>query len=282
MTESDRRKKLFYAEALAGLYDRTIDLVVPQYRLLHEAMVRLLRNHFTARRSGARIGTKYILDIGSGTGAESLRVVEEFPGTHIVALDLCEPMHAELRRNFVARFGDRADFSASFTTITADIVAPEAVSQKLFAALPEAVRSHGFDAVISAFALHHLSHAEKHIAYTRAFECLAPHGCFINGDLFSHASAELTRQAHEFDLEWIDSHFRSPTSLAPDAASLPAQRLEDLRRRWIEHYLSENVVEPLDSAAGIEGQANMLGSVGFSEVGCPFRYWQVAILWAIK
>lgn len=282
MTDTDRRKRLFYAEALAGLYDRTIDLVVPQYRLLHETVVQLLRNHFAARRPHARIGTKYVLDVGSGTGAESLRIIEEFPGTHIVALDLCEPMHAELRRNFVARLGDRADFSSSFTTITGDFVAPEASPDKLLAALPQPVSSHGFDAVVTAFALHHLSHAEKRIAYERAFQCLAPGGCLINGDLFSYSSPELTRQAHEFDLEWIETHFRSPTDVAPEAASLRPQRLEELRRRWIEHYLSENVVEPLDSALGVEGQADIVRSIGFSEVGCPFRYWQVAILWAIK
>ena len=43
-----RRQVLFYAEAEAGMYDSTIELVVPQYRVLHECLLELLGVAFRA------------------------------------------------------------------------------------------------------------------------------------------------------------------------------------------------------------------------------------------
>jgi len=278
----ERRRKFFYAETLAGLYDRTIDLVVPQYRLLHETMVHLIQNHFEHHPSATTGRRKVILDIGSGTGAEALRILSEFPSSHIVAVDACQPMHIELRRNFALMFGEEKDFEEHFTTITADLLSPESSPEALLSALPEHCGQKGFQAVITAFTIHHLSHDEKKEAYRRAYSCLEPGGLFINGDLFSYVSPELSRQAHEYDIKWIETQFSHPSPEFQEAQSLIKERRDEMRRRWIEHYLTNNILEPLESSEANEGQIDMLRSIGFTDVACPLRFWQGGILWARK
>jgi hypothetical protein len=43
--DSERRRKFFYAEQEAGMYNETIQLVVPQYDLMHQSMLDLLKYH---------------------------------------------------------------------------------------------------------------------------------------------------------------------------------------------------------------------------------------------
>ena len=276
------RRKLFYAEALAGLYDHTIDLVVPNYKLLHKTMFQLIRDYFEHHRLFTTGGTMAILDLGSGTGAEALPILAEFPGSYVVAVDLCRPMHLEFRRNFSLLFGGEKDFDSFCTTITADILSPEASPESVLSFLPKPNRVGRFQSVITDFAMHHLAPDEKEEAYRRAFTCLDPGGLLVNGDLFSYTSQDLSRQAHEFDIQWIENSFSCPPPEFQETPSLSKERREDLRRRWVEHYHTHNILEPLESSESIKGRMESLRSLGFSEVGCPYRFWQTAILWARK
>lgn len=278
MSKRDGVRKLFFAELDAGMYDQTIELVVPLYRLMHETLIQLLRNHFEDFQASITV-----LDIGSGTGAETIGVLEEFPNANVVAVDLCGPMHTQLRKNFLAHFGSQIRFEERCTVIEGDILGDECQPERLKAL---ASGSDGYDVVISAFTIHHLTQSEKARVYRRIHEALVPGGLFLNGDLFSFQSNRLARQALKFDLDWIDSRFDAPE---PEFASAKGVRLDqrtELRDRWKEHYTEHNITEPVESSIDAKGhavgQASLLAESGFSEVAVPFRYWQVGILWAVK
>lgn len=275
-----RRHRYFYAEADAGAYDVTIDLVVPLYRELHRTVLELARGC----QSTAGWEAVNILDVGSGTGVDALALLRTLPDPFVVAVDCCAPMHAELRSAFRRGFPD-ARLSDRIRTITTDIVAPKGRPQSLIAALPSTRRDEQFHLAVSCFALHHLDHAEKREAFRRMFDCLAPGGAVILGDLFTYQVGWLARAAHEFDLNWIRSRFQS-TARRSRHRTLSAKRLTQLRDHWLQHYMVDNILEPIEQrdieAAPGDSLTSVLYDVGFRDIACPFRYWQVGVLMAHK
>lgn len=299
--EEEQKQKFFYAaeEAAAGMYDDTIGLVVPEYHLMHRTMVDLLKYHFgifEGRRSdevegpilelGGQAGIRVddvegcVLDVGAGTGAESMLIMQEFPRIRILALDLCEPMKKEYEKNFTHRFPDRR-MEEHCRWKQGDILMDTGGSENLLAMLQSEFGTTAFKAVITAFTIHHFSPDEKRLAYQRMFDVLEPGGILINGDLFSYQSQSLSSYASHFDLTFIRDCF----DRAKDS------RVRDLKEKWLEHYLFYNRLGPVESMydaisdaseSETQGQATMLREIGFSEVGCPFRYWQVGVLWAKK
>lgn len=279
MTEGERRRKFFYAEHEAGLYNVTIDLVAPEYRLMHGTLRRLMRENLLplgGDRAEAVRGA--VLDLGCGTGAESIPILEEFPNVRILALDLCEPMRREFMKAFQAspvlraqHFDDRVKF------IVGDIL--DKVGQ------PENLRAHAaeitgdkdtFIGAISAFTIHHLHLRDKFEVYRRIFEVLASGAIFINGDLFNFDSAELSRQAEKYDIEFIVKNFRRLIEITPPTDSELRNHYARLCTGWVEHYHQDNYLDP------VQDQAEMMRLVGFRETGVPFRFWQVGVLWGLK
>ena len=265
MDAPTRRRKLFYAEAAAGLYDHTIEWVVPRYALLHEAIREVLR----ARRA-AGVSTSAVLDVGSGTGAETRAVLEELPGTEVIALDACAPIQAIHQERASAEDLKRTTF------VTADVVESIDHPRGLRQWLPEG--SPGYDMVVTALAIHHLSHADKARFYEAAFEALNQEGRLINADLFSLSDSALDRAALEYNLGWIRSHFEA----AAEAASIQASKADELARLWIAHYLNDNLCEPLEDPRGGQGQGSMMMDAGFDAVSVVYRHSMTGVLTGVR
>jgi ubiquinone/menaquinone biosynthesis C-methylase UbiE len=270
----ERRRKFFYAEQQAGMYDETIQLVVPQYDLMQQSMVDLLRYHFGIPQGICPESVNgVILDIGAGTGAESIRVLKEFPNIKIVALDLCSPMFEQFRLNYKEAFGD-VDVEQRCTFVQGDILDKEIIPELIEPYLNN--HNSGYLAVISAFALHHLNTGQKEQAYQITFQLLQEGGIFLNGDLFKYKSARLSYYVHDFDLKWITRKFIDPGEDFSRAKNLTRFDRENLSAAWQSHYINDNC---LDS---IEDQLDMIKNTGFREYGNPFSFWQVGILYGLK
>ena len=271
LTEEERRKKFFYAENESCVYDASIELIVPQYKIMHEIMSALLEKHFSMlKNNNTKDITGSVLDIGFGTGMEAMRVVEKFKNIHLVGIDLCKPMlekfyekikGAPFYDRIILRHGDFLDKECE----------PDELKRLLTC---EMERDLGFKAVISAFTLHHLSRNEKKEAYRRIYEVLEPGGIMVNGDLFNFLSSELTAYADNYDMAYISTSFDDPNNSL--SASIDKDKKNDLKLRWLKHYQDDNILDPINI------QEKMLRKIGFSQTGCPFRFWQVGILWARK
>lgn len=292
LTDAERRKRFFYAEADANLYDAGVDLNTPLYGLVNKTLLDLLENHFRSR------GTKrldsvsgYFLDIGSGTGGQTLSILERFPSLKGVALDLCEPMHQVLESKVTNALGQRT-FQERCTLITGDIMSSAGSPRSLLKPLMGGIQQPKYRVVVSAFTLHHLSDREKSRAYQRIFDVLEPGGLFVNADLFSFQSASLKQQAQEFTIRYINKQHVDPDPECRDAFLAVGDDRERLRKAWVRHCSHFNLPAPVESAEDSlaedlrrrcpEGQASMLLKAGFREVGCPLRYWQVGLLWGRK
>ena len=271
-----RRQVLFYAEAEAGMYDSTIELVVPQYRVLHECLLELLGVAF--RASGNPEGQGLVVDIGSGTGAEALGLLRRFDGTRLIAIDLCAPMHSVLKRKL-----REERLESRCVPVLADFLSDDCEPSRLL----QLARGEFGDMelkthlVVSAFALHHLAVEEKKVAYSRIHELLVPGGLFLCADLFSFHTLDLAVAAHEFDMAWIRHSFLAPKTLEA-AREDPSEKHRDLAKRWKRHYDEDNILLPLTPQSAPGTEASLLEAAGFRAVEVPYRFWQTGIFWAGK
>jgi tRNA (cmo5U34)-methyltransferase len=105
------------------------------------------------------LGTKRILDLGSGEGRLIGLLLERLPESTGVALDFSDEMLGRLH----ARFDD----DPHVTVVAHDFSAP----------LPDLGT---FDAIVSSFAIHHLVDARKRALYEEVHARLLPGGVFLN------------------------------------------------------------------------------------------------------
>ncbi len=266
ISEQEKRRRYFFAMAEANLYDATIESVCPQYKLLHDTLVELVRLHVSRRGHRSDQSPYFVLDIGCGTGAESLSLLKKFPFVKVVGVDLAGPMLDQLKEKLkghrIAR--DRFDL------FVADFLSDSCDPSRLVARLPKKAQKRGFDAVISAFTLHHFTDQQKRFTYRRIYDCLASGGVMLNGDLFNYESESprMSKAALDFDVKWIRDHFAASAKKQP--------KMRELCEQWVDHYYNDNCY------SSVTAQIKMLRAARFSEVANPFRYWQVGLLWGLK
>lgn len=151
-------------DAWAARYDAEIRERVPRYDEIHDGLIALLQLHPTHR----------VLDLGTGTGTTSLRVLEAFPGAQVVGVDVSSEMIGRARLRLRGHRG-------RWTLRQSDLATPALDGL--------------FDAVVSVLAVHHLWADEKRHLFSLLWEHLAPGGIFILADAFRPAADRL-REHH--------------------------------------------------------------------------------------
>lgn len=268
------RKKFFFAEAEAGLYDVSVELTTPLYRLMQETLLQLASEHLKSKADQKEI---LVLDIGSGTGEESIPLLKTFPAVKVVAVDLSTPMHEQYKKRLVEQglSADRVRF------VTGDIVGRDCTTDTLRSVLSDFADSESYDLAISALAIHHLSSTEKREAYRRIGDLLEPGSLFLNADFFTYEAKSLARQAHEYGCDWLYRQFTNPDDEYREVQSQLGDRAAALRDAWLDHYKNDNLPDPVYGESD-KSQASMLRETGFSQIECPFMFWELGIIWALK
>lgn len=267
-------KKFFYAADDAEYYDATIELTVPYYSLIHQTMIDILNYHF-----GVALGEKIkkingiVLDVGAGTGKESISVLNNFPNLYVLAIDLCPPMEGVFAHNYKVKFGTktRRRYKYVIDDITTISEKDEAIT-KYYAEK----RQNGCKAAISAYCIHHFPLDKKKEVYQKMFNFLEPDGILINMDLFNYESDSIKAQAHFFDIDYIKREFENPSPQFKNSKKIPIKKRRMLKEKWIQHMLNDNILDT------IESQTKILKDIGFTDVECVFKYWQQGILFARK
>ena len=263
-----KRQKVFFEADGQELYDLVIGNLVPLHGAMIQVFETLIRTHCS--KSSVSQAPVSFLDVGSGTGTESLWVAREFPNARITAVDPSARMNAIFTRKLALLEEGDHSLASRVSIKQEDFLKPKRASFL-------SNRANSFDVIFSIFAFHHFKHREKAAAYRRAFSMLRPGGVFINGDLFGYESKTLAALALDHDLKHIEECFEEKEALEKRHGNRLA--LNNLRQKWLEHYKKDNITEPIE---GISGQVSLMTDAGFKDAACPFRYWQVGLVVAFK
>jgi SAM-dependent methyltransferase len=159
-----------------------------------------------------------VLDLGCGDGRLASIVLEAYPDSRAVCTDMSPTMLAAAADRFA---GD------------------ERVTLQQHN-LDEPLRGDGpFDAIVSSFAIHHVSDQRKHALYREVAQLLAPGGVFCNLDLVAS----------------------------------PTQALHD---KWRQEM--GVVDDPSDILCDLQSQLRWLSAVGLRDVDCIWKWRSLALL----
>lgn len=167
-------------------------------------------------------GVQRVLDLGCGDGEVAGRVLAAAGEVEVMAVDFS----AEMLRRVRERFAD----DARVTVVEHDLDQP----------LPKSWGS--FDAVVSAFAIHHVSDERKSALFGEVFGALRAGGVFLNLEHVSSPTPEL----HEAFL------------------SAFGQTIHD--------------DDPSNQLAPLQAQLGWLRDLGFAQVDCHWKWRELALL----
>lgn len=168
---------------------------------------------------------KRILDLGTGDGRLLALLKIDRPQVESVALDFSPTMLEAAKTRFA---GD--------ATL-------ELIAHNLDEPLPNIG---SFDAVVSSFAIHHLTHERKRSLYTEIFHLLQPGGIFCN---LEHVASSTTA---------LHERFRQALGISNEP--------EDSSNKLLD----------------VETQLIWLREIGFTDVDCYWKWLELALLVGVK
>lgn len=188
------------------------------------------------------------LDLGSGDGVLSSTLLDEFPFAHGWLVELPSQPASGARSQLEAH-RDRVIFA------TADFAQPGWTSA-IAAGAP-------FDAIVSAFAIHHLPDAGKRALYAELLELLQPEGVFIN---IEHVASPTRWTESIWDDYMIDAIFGQAIKAAPGRTRAEVAR---------EYYAHSTALSR--ELAPLEVQCDWLREIGFENVDCYLKVLELAV-----
>jgi tRNA (cmo5U34)-methyltransferase len=170
-------------------------------------------------------GARKILDLGTGDGRLLAIVLRVRPDANAVALDFSPAMLDSARKRF------ESDSRV------------EVIAHNLDSPLPNLGR---FDAVVSSFAIHHVTHERKRELYSEVYRSLNAGGTFCNLEHVSSPSARL--------------HGEFLSSIG----------------------FSVETEDPSNKLLDVEAQLVWLREIGFKDVDCHWKWRELALLAGVK
>lgn len=188
-----------------------------------------------------------ILDLGCGDGILGRFLLENFPSAKGVFVDFSDPM-LEVARG---KLGD----NVSASVLNADFASPKWVDS-VSSYLP-------FDIVISGFAIHHQPDERKKELYGEIYKLLCPGGVFLNLEHVRSSTPEVETLFEEFYTEHLHSQ---QLKSDPDAKKETAAEIYRNRPDKDE-----------DKLTSVETQCEWLREIGFNDVDCFFKLYEIAL-----
>lgn len=213
-------------------------LLIPDRQRQLEVLVRLLR---FSQRPPMRV-----LDLGAGDAILLATVLEAFPHASGVALDFSSPMLEQARQR-LGSFGTRAAIAE------ADLGSSDWLG---------AVTG-PFDAIVSGFAIHHLPHERKQAQYREVQSMLAADGAFINCEHVASATPHLEKVFEDVMAEHLWRRRR--------------ERGEEITLQQVHRELLQRPDRAANILAPVEEQCRWLREIGFRDVDCFWKYFELAI-----
>ncbi len=186
-----------------------------------------------------------IIDLGCGDGILGRMLLDEYPAAHIVFADFSEPMLDKLR-NLIGTDKRATVINKDFAT--------SAWIKGLEMEKP-------FDIIVSGFAIHHQPDERKRDLYTEIHGLLSDGGLFLNLDQVSSVTNSIGKLFDSFFLDYMQ---RFITNNKPN-----------ITIHEIEHAYYQDKEENIP--APVEMQCQWLRDIGFEDVDCFFKTFELAL-----
>ncbi len=188
------------------------------------------------------------MDLGCGDGILGAALLGEYPSARGVFVDFSEPMLEQAREQL-------KDYSGQLTFENVDYGDPAWVDRIAIQA--------PFDAIVSGYSIHHQPDVRKRQVYEEIFSLLKPQGWFINIEHVSSAAG--------LNIDLFENHYVAARYAIEQRAG---------GTRTFEQLAEEYKTRP-DKAANIlaptEVQCEWLREIGYEEVDCYFRIYELAV-----
>ena len=188
------------------------------------------------------------LDLGCGDGILGAAILGEYPSARGVFVDFSESMLDQAREQF-------KEYAADLVFENLDYGDPAWVS-RIQTYVP-------FDAIVSGYSIHHQPDDRKYSVYQEIFSLLQSDGWFINIEHIASAS--------QLNIDLFENHYVS-------ARYSIEQRIGGTRT--FDELAQEYTNRPDKAAnilAPIELQCDWLREIGYEEVDCYFRIYELAV-----
>lgn len=241
--EAPMQDEVWKRRDVAGAFLDERSLMIPDRPRQLAVLLRVLRH---APRQPDRV-----LDLGAGDGLLLATVLEAFPQATGVAADF-SPLMLERARERLAQFGPRA------AVVEADLASP---------AWRNAVQG-PFDAVVSGLAIHHLPHERKQALYREIHGLLSEGGAFVNCE---HVSSPTP---------WVEDLFND--AMTEHLFERRRERGEEMTLAQVRKEFLERPDRVANILAPVEEQCRWLRDLGFRDVDCYWKYFELAIFGGIR
>jgi tRNA (cmo5U34)-methyltransferase len=189
-----------------------------------------------------------ILDLGCGDGILAASILQNHPKASGVLLDISDAMLGFAREKL-------ASYSNNLTFITADYGNKQWL-EKVNEKAP-------FGVIVSGFSIHHQSDERKKELYSEIFGLLVQGGLFLN---IEHVSSPT---------DWVNSLFND--CFIDSLYKMHKQTNDNLTREEVarEYYNRDDKASNI--LAPVETQCEWLREIGFSDVDCYFKIFELAL-----
>lgn len=175
-----------------------------------------------------------VLDLGAGTGLLSMFIADAFPNARLTLVDVSDAMLVQARQRFEL------------------LKRPvEAVVGDYGTSLPGT----GWDAIVSALSIHHLTHDAKRVLFTRVASALVPGGTFVNAEqVLGETPAVEARNA-----AWWHREIRRLGATEAEVAAAGERMSHDVM-------------------ATVAEQLAWMRAAGLADAACHYRHHRFAVL----
>lgn len=191
------------------------------------------------------------LDLGCGDGYLGHFIYQLYPEARGVFMDISEEMVNKARVK---------DYQGKSTFVVQDFASPDWFSSFQ--------NENKFDLILSGYSIHHIDHSEKQRLYQDIFSLLNPGGLFLN---LEHVSSPSEILEETFDELFLDGMSEYQKHIGK----------EKTREEIKETYHDPNH-KALNKLASVEIQCRWLREIGFSNVDCYMKLFELALFGGTK
>ena len=244
---ADGKSAVWKDPSLVYNYLRSVRKGVPLAQIQLDVMMRVIAGPEEDQALGERPVHNF-LDLGCGDGILAAAILEKYPRAKGTLVDFSTSM-------LQAALSNLQDYSRSLHVSSADYTDP---------AWFDIISAHApFDVVVSGFSIHHQPDSIKRQIYTDIFDLLMPGGIFVN---IEHVSSATPRIEAIYDDYFIDT--------------LWASQLTDgdgQTRNQVAAAYHDREDKQANILAPVESQCAWLREIGFDDVDCYFRVFELAV-----